>query len=122
LVAITVLGCGGSSSEGPSAPTSPREEIVAVVERYESALADRDADEICSEVLAPSMFAPEVRATRCESRLQATLESGGELAKAPSLDIESVEIRGHSATARLLAGGFLQLSRERGQWYVELSF
>ena len=124
LVAVAALlcvgagaGCGGSGEdEGSSDPSDP----LAVVERYQRALTDQDVSVICRELIAPETF-EEAEIEHCESRFAVALVAAAEREDFDEHEFGDVTFAENRAIVEnLTTGGFIELTRTGGRWYLVL--
>lgn len=124
LVALALSACGGGE-EGLSG-SSDGQEIEAVAERFDQAVAARDAEAFC-ETLSPlevqrlgggkSDGKKECLAVWSRRRNPFFKTKGD-----PDLTVAKItKIENPVATARLNNGGRLAFSREGGVWYVSVA-
>ena len=124
LVAVAVLlslgaaaGCGGSEEdEDPYDSSDP----LAVVERYQRALEDQDVSAICRELIVPDTF-EEAESEHCESRFAVALVASAEREDFDEHEFGDVIVEENRATVEnLTTGGFMELTRSGGRWYLVL--
>lgn len=117
VLAVTLLllgGCGGSES-----PESDADQIRAVFERYQSAVAAGDGETICGDLIAVS----EVRRSRkrCERVFSERRLASSPLRRASEAELGAVEVEGNNAQAdELTFGGYFSFVRERNRWYLQV--
>jgi hypothetical protein len=97
VVAALASGCTGSASS-TSDFQGEQKQVADVVEKLQSAGETGDAKEICEQLLAKSL-ADEIRAagSSCEQELEKAIDDADDF----DLEVESVEITGNTATARV---------------------
>jgi uncharacterized cupredoxin-like copper-binding protein len=97
VLAAFAAGCNGSASSTGDFQGEERQ-VADVVEKIQSAGETGDAREICTELLAKSL-ADEIRAagSSCEQELEKAIDDADDF----DLDVESVDITGDTATARV---------------------
>jgi hypothetical protein len=119
VLAALASGCAGSASSTNDF-SGEEKQVADVVEQLQSAGESGDAQEICSEILAPSlserMKAP---GSSCEQELDKALKDADDF----DLDVEDVTVQGNTATARVkgrVGDGdrvrTLEFERERSGW------
>ena len=111
-IALAAGLAGGCSDEEPAKQktfSGPEREVVAVVEAFERATAEKDFREICSR-----LFTAEVRKQAGGEDCEQVLRRSAEGVKDPRLTVERVEVSGDSATARVVttARGQKRVSEE----------
>jgi hypothetical protein len=119
---MLAAGCGGENGDKPQPISGPAKEVAGVIERLEKATAQRDFATICGELLA------------AETRKQAggpscpdVLDQRARGVRHPRIRIQSIEVSGNSAQARVrtTAAGqapttdVLRLVRENGKFRVQ---
>jgi hypothetical protein len=97
VLALLAAGCTSSSS-GTAELQGEEQRVADVVEKLQSAGETGDAREICEEVLAKSL-ADQIRAagSTCEQELDKAIKDADDF----DLEVESVEVDGDRATARV---------------------
>jgi hypothetical protein len=115
LVAVlTITACGSEK---------PTEAVRSSVERFGKAVADRDYQELCDNLIAGNLIvALEERGVPCEL----ALKSGLGPAKDPKLEVKSVTVNGDKALASVHSTAANQppsddtlgLVREHGKWKI----
>jgi hypothetical protein len=123
LAVLTVFfaGCGAGSSPKPKPISGPAKDAADVVERLQTATAQKDFDTICTDLLSD--------ATRRESggaNCAAVLGARAHGVSHPRIVIKSIEVDGPSAmvAVRTTASGqaetadVIRLVRERGHFRI----
>jgi hypothetical protein len=118
---MLAAGCGGGSDGRPKPISGPAKEVAGVIQRLETATAQRDFATICDQLLAS--------ATRRQAGGEACPEVLDERARGvrrPRIRIQSIAVSGNSAQARVrtTAAGqapttdVVSLVRENGKFRV----
>ena len=97
LVAALAAGCAGASSSS-SDFQGDEKRVADVVEKLQSAGETGDAKTICDEVLAKSL-SDQIKAagSTCEQEMDKAIKDADDF----SLDVESVDVNGNTATAKV---------------------
>ena len=103
--ALALAACGSEDSDGP------RE----VAQAWADAVAEEDGAAACA--LLPRGFFQGIGQKQCAAGYAREFreEDRDDLG-----EVTDVEVEGESARADFSAGGFLDLTRIRGEWYVDL--
>jgi hypothetical protein len=89
-VAYALVGCGASASD----------QVQAKLEQFAHAVAARDTDTLCSQVLAPDLVGHlNAAGLSCEQAMKTFVQSVSN----PSLSVSKVHVKGSSASAVVLA-------------------
>jgi hypothetical protein len=89
-VAYALSGCGASSSD----------QVQAKLEQFAHAVATRDTDTLCSEVLAPALVGRlSAAGLSCRQAMHTFVQSVAD----PSLSVSTVHVKGGKASATVLA-------------------
>jgi hypothetical protein len=92
---VLALGCGSEEpTESAKRFRGEKQKVAQVVEEFESASRDGDAEKVCEEI-----FAERGRPGSCEKDLKAFTERAA--SKKVYLDVKSVDVRGGKASARV---------------------
>ncbi len=113
LVLVAATGCG----------QEPPEQVRSAVERFASASAQKDYQELCREILAPDLVE---RVRSVGLPCEAALEVGLGAVREPTLEIVSIEVADDQALARVRTGAAgeqpsedsIRLVREDGDWRI----
>jgi hypothetical protein len=118
LLAISALTLGCDSNDDEF--TGEEGEVAAVIERYQEAVAAGDTTTICRELVAPSSVHDWGGPERCKRALERAFRAPGNggVPRPGELEIVSISIEGDSATASYADGGFTEVVRENGRWYL----
>ena len=106
-LALALAACG---------PASEEDEIRAAVDEANAAASAGEFERLCRELFAPSEFPTERARQRCIRQL--SLEPPTD---AFILVIDAVVIDGETARVEYTSGGFQDLVREDGRWYISTS-
>jgi hypothetical protein len=89
-VAYALSGCGASSSD----------QVQAKLEQFAHAVATRDTDTLCSQVLAPALVGRlSAAGLSCRQAMHTFVQSVAD----PSLSVSTVHVKGGKASAMVLA-------------------
>jgi hypothetical protein len=120
VVATLAIGCGDDPPEAPAYPENgtDQEQIAAVIELFNAAASDLDAELLCEQVIPPSARpgSPVACAEPLAPAMEAAPENWGELT-----DPAPAEIHGDSASVDATQDGApiaLDFIRERGRWWM----
>jgi len=102
--ALALAACG---------PMSDEDEIRAAVDEANAAATAGEFERLCRELFAPSEFPTERAKERCVRQLSSEPPTPASI-----LVVDSVAIDGETARAEYTSGGFVDLIREDGRWYV----
>ena len=102
--ALALAACG---------PMSDEDEIRATVDEANAAATAGEFERLCRELFAPSEFPTERAKERCVRQLSSEPPTPASI-----LVVDSVAIDGETARAEYTSGGFVDLIREDGRWYV----
>jgi hypothetical protein len=112
VACLPAAGCGESGDDDFDR-TDPR----AVVERAQQAVADEDAETLCRELILPGALGTSDE--RCESEFASDLFGTPEAEVAANHELGEVEITENTARVEnLTTGGFTELVKEDGRWYL----
>lgn len=112
LAAGLVAACGSSGDDD-----SADEAIAAVVERYETALSDRDAGTICRKLFAPSLFVGDYTRQKCERQVSKDLR---EIKEPVTFDVTRIDRNGDRARVKIeQRTNALTLLRTGGVWHLD---
>jgi hypothetical protein len=121
LAALMLTACGSAGTDSSGDFSGDEREVASAVEDLQSAAADDDSSEICRTLLAKSLLDRLGSADACRKAVQAALDA----ADTTSLDVESVNVTGTTATARVKSGSgdsattrTVQLIREGSNWKI----
>lgn len=131
LLAILLAGCGDddssttasspqtTSSAGPTAG-GDEEQIRAVAERYKTAVGESDPELLCEEVLPPSLLGGGQIEACIDINRYVMEQAGADLGPGIDLTIDSVEIDGDEATARVSDAKVdtVDFLEEKGRWWM----
>ncbi len=115
LLTVALAGCGDE--------TTPEDEVRGAVARYGKATADRDAQTLCDELLAPKLKQnAEQYGLPCELAVKPALEA----AKDPRLTVRTLTVKGDDARVAIRttaanqppADATLTLRRITGEWRI----
>jgi hypothetical protein len=109
-----LAGCGGESDE---------EQVRTTVADFGTATAKRDYQRLCDELLSRRLVERAARAVPCEQAFRVGLEG----VQSPQLTVQSVEVDGDRANARVrsVAEGqdpsndVIRLVRQGGDWRID---
>jgi hypothetical protein len=122
VAALTLAACGGAGSDSSSDFEGEQREVASAVEDLQSAASDEDASEICRTLLAQSLL-QELRSNgvECTTAVKKALDA----ADTTDLDVQSVQVNGTTATARVESGSGdsattrdVRLAREGRNWKI----
>ena len=121
LAALTLAACGSAGTDSSSDFEGDEREVASAVEQLQSAAADDDASEICRTLLAKSLLDQVGPGAACRNAVTVALNA----VDTTELDVESVQVSGTSATARVKSGTgdsattrTLRLTREGSNWKI----
>jgi hypothetical protein len=121
LAALTLAACGSAGTDSSTDFEGDQREVASAVEDLQSAAADDDASEICRTLLAKSLLDRLGSADACRKAVDAALDA----ADTTELEVESVQVSGTNATARVKSGTgdsattrTVQLTREGSNWKI----
>jgi hypothetical protein len=120
--ALTLAGCWSDAEDAPSYPEgeSDQVQIQAVVDSFNRAASDLDADVLCAEVIAPSRRGGTV--DRCAERVDPAMDAAPENWSQIS-ELREIRVRGQAATADGLQGGDripLVFQNEDDRWWMQV--
>jgi hypothetical protein len=121
LAALTLASCT-TSSDSSSDFEGDQREVAAAVEDLQTAAGDDDASEICRTLLAKSLLDEiQGRGLECTTVVKQALDA----ADTTDLDVQSVQVNGTTATARVESGSgdnattrTVRLAREGRNWKI----
>jgi hypothetical protein len=122
LAALTLAACGSAGTDSSSDFEGEQREVASAVEDLQSAASDDDASEICRTLLAKSLLDQlEQRGVECTAAVKTALDA----ADTTDLDVQSVQVSGTTATARVESGSGdnattrdVRLTREGRNWKI----
>lgn len=120
LVLLPLAGCGAQAEQQSSAERFEGEQraVAQKVEDLQAAGESRDAEEICSEILARSLVSQlEAAGVACADEMEKAIDDADDY----DLDVQDVTISGSTATVRVRRGEdgpteTMEFARENGQW------
>jgi hypothetical protein len=122
LVALTLAACGSAGTDSSTDFEGQEREVASTVEDLQSAASDDDASEICRTLLAKSLL-DEIGGSGAGCRKAVT--TALDAADTTELKVESVQVNGTNATARVESGSgdgattrTVQLTREGSNWKI----
>jgi hypothetical protein len=121
LAALALASCT-TSSDSSSDFEGDQREVASAVEDLQSAASDDDASEICRTLLAKSLLDElQGRGEECTTAVKRALDA----ADTTELDVQSVQVSGTTATARVESGSgdnattrTVRLTREGRNWKI----
>ncbi len=116
LVTLALSACGGENSDPREAD---REGIESLVERINTAVADRDPAAWCEAFSPESVTETFGSPGRCQRETASVIEASGE---SPRLRLEGIAFDGDDRARISFRGGGdeANLTRVDGQWYLDL--
>lgn len=122
LAALTLAACGSAGTDSSGDFEGQEREVASTVEDLQSAAADDDASEICRTLLAKSLLD---RLGGAGSGCQKAVDTALDATDTTELNVESVQVNGTNATARVESGSgdsattrTVQLTREGSNWKI----
>jgi len=122
LAALTLAACGSAGTDSSGDFEGQEREVASTVEDLQSAAADDDASEICRTLLAKSLLD---KLGGSGSGCQKAVDNALDAADTTELNVESVQVNGTNATARVESGSgdgattrSVQLTREGSNWKI----
>jgi len=117
--ALVACGAGGTDSSGDF--EGEQREVASAIEELQTAAGDDDASEICRTLLAQSLLREIGSDQACRDRVAKALDA----ADTTELEVESVQVDGTNATARVKSGSgdsattrTVRLTREGRNWKI----
>jgi hypothetical protein len=121
LAALTLAACGAAGTDSSNDFEGDEREVASVVEDLQSAAADDDASKICRSLLATSLLEQMGGDAAC----QRTVAKAIDAADTDELEVQSVQVSGTNATARVKSGKgdsasthTVRLAREGSNWKI----
>ena len=121
LAALTLAACGSAGTDSSTDFEGDQREVASAVEDLQSAAADDDASEICRTLLAKSLLDQLGTGPECQKAIRTALDA----ADTNDLEVESVQVNGTNATARVKSGSgdgsttrTVRLTREGSNWKI----
>ena len=121
LAALTLAACGSAGTDSSSSFEGQDRDVASTVEDLQSAAADDDASKICRTLLAKSLLDQIGAGDACQKAVTTALDA----ADTTALKVESVQVNGTNATARVKSGTgdasttrTVRLTREGSNWKI----
>ena len=119
LGVIALAGCGAEADPSSAEKFEGEERAVAQkVEDLQEAGEGRNAEDICSEILARSLVQQlEAAGVDCADEMEKAIDDADDY----DLDVQDVQVSGSTATAEVRRGDdgptvTMEFTRENGQW------
>src|SRR5690349_15065076 len=122
VAALTFAACGSAGTDSSTKFEGAQRDVASTIEDLQSAASDDHASEICSTLLAKSLL-DQIGggAAGCQKAVTTALDA----ADTTELKVESVQVNGSDATARVKSGTGdgattreVQLTREGSNWKI----
>jgi hypothetical protein len=121
IAAVTLAACASGGTDSSSDFEGEEREVASVVEELQTAAADDDASEICRELLAPALIEQLGSQENCQRVVTTVIDA----TDTTELDVQSVNVSGQNATARVESGTgdnattrTVQLVRDGRNWKI----
>ncbi len=121
LATLTLAACGSAGTDSSSSFEGQDRDVASTVEDLQSAAADDDASKICRTLLAKSLLDQIGAGDACQKAVTTALDA----ADTTALKVESVQVNGTNATARVKSGAgdasttrTVRLTREGSNWKI----
>jgi len=119
LAAVALAGCGAQADQSSAEKFQGEDRAVAQkIEDLQDAGEGRKPEDICSEILAPSLVRElEAAGVKCADEMKKAIDDADDF----DLDVQKVTVSGSTATADVRRGDdgptvTMRFAKENGQW------
>jgi len=119
LATLALAGCGAQAQQSSAEKFKGEEQAVAQkIEDLQEAGENRKPEDICSEILAPSLVEQlDAAGVKCADEMEKAIDDADDY----DLDVQDVTVSGSTATARVKRGDdgptvTMEFAKENGQW------
>jgi uncharacterized protein HemX len=119
LAALALAGCGAQAEQSSAEKFTGEDQAVAQkVEDLQEAGEGRNAEDICSDILASSLVQQlEAAGVKCADEMEKAIDDADDY----DLEVQKVTVSGSTATAEVRRGDdgpteTMEFTKENGQW------